>query len=207
MKKLYLLLITVAMMFCLASCEKKYTTVADDITLEESGESGYKKIDSFKLKTGNKKDLPEIGYCAILIPDGFVESDTIKGMYISNVYPLKSSNIYYSVFSAEEDGYIKDNLTSEEYEVSIENAHKSLGSDVDLIIDSFELTQIESIPCYMIRSHYEKDGNEVQQLTYIVVASDTHVITYTQASDDELLMDFTVDEGTIKLVREVSEAD
>ena len=74
------------------------------------------------------------------------------------------------------------------------------------LIDDFSKETLEGVPCYKIRSHYNIGDRDVQQLTYIIMAADTHVITYTQASDDDLLVDFLNDEGQIRLVREISQA-
>ena len=46
------------------------------------------------------------------------------------------------------------------------------------------------------------DNKRVQQLAYIIQARDTHIITYNQLSDDELLADFEISEGEIRLVKE-----
>lgn len=205
MKKFCYLLTICLIVLTIVGCEKKYTTVADDITMDANGD-GYITIDTFKIKPGKKVDLQEIGYCAILIPTGFVKSDTVDGMYISDVYPLESSNIYYTVLDPEDDGYINESLTAEKYEQSIENAFVSLGQGVDINIDEFQLTDIDGVPCYKIRSHYDNGSTQIQQLVYIIVASETHVITYSQSSDDELLFDFLVDDGDIKLVREISQS-
>ena len=42
----------------------------------------------------------------------------------------------------------------------------------------------------------------IQQLTYLVLAEDTYTITYSQSQDDELMADFEISDGEIKLVRE-----
>ena len=61
---------------------------------------------------------------------------------------------------------------------------------------------MEGVPGYKIRSSFEVDNKRVQQLAYIIQAKDTHIITYNQLSDDELLADFEISEGEIRLVKE-----
>ena len=58
------------------------------------------------------------------------------------------------------------------------------------------------VPAYKIRSTYDTGENEIQQLTYLVLAEKTYTITYSQAEDDELIADFEVSDGKIKLVKE-----
>ena len=61
---------------------------------------------------------------------------------------------------------------------------------------------MEGIPAYKIRSEYETEGNSIQQLTYLVLADNTYTITYSQSRDDELMADFEISEGEIRLVKE-----
>ena len=58
------------------------------------------------------------------------------------------------------------------------------------------------MPAYKIRSTYQLGDNTVQQLTYLVMAEDTYTITYSQADDDELMADFDVSDGEIRLVKD-----
>ena len=76
------------------------------------------------------------------------------------------------------------------------------GENVDITIEEFSRNDMESVPGYKIRSSFEVDNKRVQQLAYIIQARDTHIITYNQLSDDELLADFEISEGEIRLVKE-----
>ena len=58
------------------------------------------------------------------------------------------------------------------------------------------------MPAYKIRSTYQLGDNTIQQLTYLVMAEDTYTITYSQADDDELMADFDVSDGEIRLVKD-----
>ena len=72
----------------------------------------------------------------------------------------------------------------------------------DITIEEFSRNDMEGVPGYKIRSSFEVDNKRVQQLAYIIQARDTHIITYNQLSDDELLADFEISEGEIRLVKE-----
>lgn len=193
-----------AIVFCilLSGCEDKVTTVADDISSKTDEE--YVTMEEFELKGPAPEERENIGYCAILIPSDYHKSESEEGMYVSDVYPLESSNIYYSVTDASSVGAIDTNLTKEKYEETLEDAYSSVGKHIDLVVDDFSREEFEGIPSYKIRSHYTPDGGkDIQQLCYIIMGSKTHVITYTQVSDDELMVDFLSDEGQIKLIRDV----
>lgn len=192
---------TVVLCVLLTGCGDKVTTVADDISSDANEQ--YVTMEEFELKGPAPEERENISYCAILIPSDYHKSESEEGMYVSDVYPLESSNIYYSVTDSSSVGAIDEDLTKDEYEKAIENACDSVGNHIDLMIDDFSAEEFEGIPSYKIRSHYTPDqGKDIQQLCYIIMGSKTHVITYTQVSDDELLMDFMTDEGQIKLIRD-----
>ena len=192
-------------MTAIVGCSSRYTTVADDIFAEEDEEE-YITMQELNLNPKPDTGRDDIGYCAILIPAGFHRSEEIPGMYVSELYPMDSSNIYYSVSDALSVGAIDDNLTAEDYEKALESGFSSKGQNIDVTVDEFSKEEMEGVPCFKIRSHYSVGDENLQQLTYIILGSDTHVISYTQMSDDELLADFLTDEGRIKLVRERSQA-
>ena len=183
----------------LCGCQKEVITVAG-IQDPELTENSYIQIENFELKEIEHNGKNEVASCVILIPAGYVESETIPGMYVHERYPLDSSNIYYTVSPGTGDGTVSDTLTQKDYEDLLENAYKDNGQKVDVVITEFEQNDMQEIPGYKIRSYYELDNKRVEQLTYIIQARDTHVITYSQLSDDELLADFEVSEGEIRLV-------
>ena len=199
MKRIYLL-IPICLVLMLTGCEKKYTTVKDDITA--TGEATeYITVDSFTLKEPAKEETEAMESCAVLIPAGFKRSDTVEGMYVSEMYPIESSNIFYTVSDPAEIGAVSDKLDKSSYKKAVEGAFESLGEHVDLIVDTFESGSMQGVPCYKIRSHYNAGEFDVMQLTYIIMAGRTHVITYSQSSDDELMYDFLESEGEIKLIK------
>lgn len=203
--KLIFFLTMAVLSTAIVGCATKYTTVADDITAVD-GEEEYITIEELNLNPKPDSGREDIGYCAILIPDGFYQSEDIPGMYVNKLYPMDSSNIYYTVSDAVTVGVVDDSLTLEDYEKAVEKGFSQEGKNIDLVVDEFSKDEMEGIPCYKIRSHYSIGDENLQQLVYIILGSDTHVITYTQMSDDELMADFKTAEGQIKLVRERSQA-
>ena len=144
----------------------------------------------------------EVQCCAVLIPAGYVESEEIPGMYVHERNPLDSSNIYYTASEGDVGGAVSDKLSKESYEKIVENAYKENGQEIDLTIESFEEIDMEGVPGYKIRSSYEVEGGEVEQLAYLILAENTYTITYSQMADDDLMADFEISDGEIKLVRE-----
>lgn len=186
----------------LCGCKEEVITVAD-IQSEDGEDTQYIEMKEFELKETEEDDgREEIRHCVVRIPEGYYQSEEIPGMYLHEKAPLDSSNIYYSCASGAEQGKVSDTLTGEEYKKSIEEAFQKRGQDVTLQISSFEELDMEGIPAYKIRSEYETEGNSIQQLTYLVLADNTYTITYSQSRDDELMADFEISEGEIRLVKE-----
>ena len=202
MKKAVLVLLVPALLFLFSGCEKKVITAADDITLTEGETADVPVIDSFEKKVVVAEDLPEIGSVVLKIPEGYVPSKEDANLYVSELYPLDSSNVCYSRSDGRDLGMVDKNLTKEQYEEAIEEAFAAEGKTVDLTVDDFSAESMDGVPAYKIRSHYNTGDRRLQMLTYIIASSETYVITYTQLSDDELFTDFQTDEGQICLIRE-----
>ncbi|MBQ8596937.1 MAG: hypothetical protein IJ409_04025 [Lachnospiraceae bacterium] len=183
-------------------CSREVITVAGIESEEQPEEAvNYIEISEFELKQPEEEYEGEnVLFCAVLIPEGYRESEEIPGMYIHERYPIEASNIYYSVSEGRAEGTVSEELSSELYEMLVEEAFAESGTEVDLEIASFEQTEMEGVPVYKVCSSYAKDSKRVQQLTYMVLAEDTHTVTYTQMSDDEMMEDYTTAEGQIKLV-------
>ena len=202
--KLTAVLLSAGMMLAMCGCEKKVISVSS-VSEEEGQETEYIEMQELELKEKERENGREnIKYCAVMIPAGYHESEEIPGMYLHERTPLDSSNIYYSVSEGSREGFLASDLTEEEYRETIENALNENGQEGSLTIDSFEEIDMDGIPAYKIRTTYETDENSIQQLTYLVLAEDTYTITYSQSEDDELMADFEISDGTIKLVKEES---
>lgn len=191
----------VLLAFLLTGCEQKVITVAD-IQSEDGQETEYIEMKEFELKEGVAEETEDmVRYCALLIPAGYVPSEEVEGMYIHERSPLDSSNIYYTVSEGDKEGKISKRLTRETYEQMVENAFSEEGWEIDLQVETFEEIDMEGIPGYKIRSSYEIDDSEIEQLTYLILAEETYTITYSQMADDELMADFDISGDEIRLIR------
>lgn len=200
MKKKWML--TVLAAFLLTGCARDAVTVAE-IKSEDGEAVEYIEMQEFELKEQEESAGEKVRYCAVMIPAGYHESEDIQGMYVHERNPLDASNIYYTVSEGNEEGMVSGMLTKEAYQETMEKAYQEAGMEVALNIDSFEKIDMEGIPGYKIRSSYAvADGEEIEQLAYLILAEDTYTITYSQMWDDELMADFEISDGEIRLVRE-----
>lgn len=185
----------------LTGCEQKVITVAD-IQSEDGQETEYIEMKEFELKEGVAEEAEDmVRCCALLIPAGYVPSEEVEGMYIHERSPLDSSNIYYTVSEGDKEGKLSKQLTKDAYEQMVENAFSEEGWEIDLHVEAFEKIDMEGIPGYKIRSSYEIDDSEIEQLTYLILAEETYTITYSQMADDELMADFDISGDEIRLIR------
>lgn len=192
------------MLLCvwLTGCGDQVITVAG-ISTQDGEETQYIEIKEFELKEQTEESgREEVSCCMVLIPASYQESEEVPGMYIHNRNPLDSSNIYYTVSEGSYGGVLSSALTKEIYEKVMEEAYAEAGQEIDLMIASFETIDIDGVPGYKIRSSYQVEEGEIEQLTYLIAAQNTYTITYSQMSDDELLADFEISEGEIRLVRD-----
>ncbi len=188
--------------FLLTGCAREAVTVAG-IQSEDGESMEYIEMQEFELKEQEESTGEKVRYCAVMIPAGYHESEDIQGMYVHERNPLDASNIYYTVSEGNEEGMVSGMLTKEAYQETMEKAYQEAGMEVALNIDSFEKIDMEGIPGYKIRSSYAvADGEEIEQLAYLILAEDTYTITYSQMWDDELMADFEISDGEIRLVRE-----
>lgn len=200
MKRKLMLMVLAA--FLLTGCAREAVTVAG-IQSEDGESMEYIEMQEFELKEQEESTGEKVRYCAVMIPAGYHESEEIQGMYVHERNPLDASNIYYTVSEGNEEGMVSGMLTKEAYQETMEKAYQEAGMEVALNIDSFEKIDMEGIPGYKIRSSYAvADGEEIEQLAYLILAEDTYTITYSQMWDDELMADFEISDGEIRLVRE-----
>ncbi|MCM1135251.1 MAG: hypothetical protein NC400_06700 [Clostridium sp.] len=187
----------------LMGCGQQEVITVADIQSEEGQKPEYIEMKEFELKeakeeTSGDKD----GYCVVMIPAGYQESEEISGMYVHERNPLDSSNVYYTVSEGSGDGMVSAALTEADYRESIEAAYREAGQNVQLNIESFEKIDMEGIPGYKVRSNYEIDGEKIEQVAYMILADNTYTVTYSQMAGDELIADFEIYDGQIRLVRE-----
>lgn len=203
MKKIkFFLCVLLGSLFCLSvtGCSEKVVTVSE--IMDEEGEvAEYITMQEFEIKEiVEDSGKQQVEHCVVLIPGDYHESEDVKGLYLHERAPMESSNIYYSVVKGQ-DGHVSEALTPEQYAAMLQEALLQAGKEVTVEVSSFEKVQMDQIPALKIRSSYKVESNTILQLTYLVLAEDTHIITYSQSKDDEMMADFETAEGQIKLVR------
>lgn len=173
-----------------------------DIASESETEQ-YVEIKELELKQADETAQAgqEVRHCVVVIPGEYVESQDVEGMYIHKRNPLDSSNIYYTATDNQLEGFVSGELTAEEYEKEVESAYEEAGTPIDLTVKSFDEQDMDGIPAYVIRTTYEQEANEVEQLIYLILADKTYTITFSQAADDELMANFEISEDRIMLIR------
>ena len=90
---------------------------AEQKAAADSGMSGTQlhALTGMEAKRAYKKEVYGDLGCTVVLPDGYVPSGDVKGMYLAERNPLDSSNIYYTA-SENVDGEALDQmLGSEEY--------------------------------------------------------------------------------------------
>lgn len=200
MKKRILLLASLALL--LTGCGEKVITVAGTWS-EDGQESEYIEMKEFQIREPETESgREEVSCCAVLIPAGYHESEEIPGMYIHERSPLDSSNIYYTVSEGSGGGNVSQELTKESYQKLVEEAYRESGQEISVTIESFERIDMEGVPGYKVCSTCKIDDDMMQQLAYMILGEDTYTITYSQMNDDELMADFEISDGEIRLVRE-----
>lgn len=203
MKRWIAVVMMTMMTVIFTGCQDKVITVADVQSKEE--ETVYIEMKEFALKEKEEDSHREnVNYCAVMIPAGYHESEEIPGMYLHERTPLDSSNIYYTVSEGTGEGLVSESLTKESYQKVLEEAFEEGGQEVSVSVESFEEIDMDGIPAFKIRSSYLMADNTIEQLTYLILAEDTYTVTYSQSDDDELMADFEISDGEIKLVKEES---
>lgn len=191
-----------ALMLLMTGCGQKVITVAG-IQSEDETKTDYIEIQEFELKKEGQTGRTEDGsFCAVLIPEGYHESEEVPNMYIHEKSPLDSSNIYYSVSEGSGKGRVSRGLNKESYRKIMEEAYQKQGQKVRISIDSFEEIDMNGFPGYKIRSTFDMGEGKIEQLAYLILAENTYTVTYSQMSDDELMADFEISDGQIRLVRD-----
>lgn len=168
-----------------------------------TSETGLHALTGAEAKKAYKKELyGDIG-CTVTLPDGYVPSDSVKGMYVSERNPLDSSNIYYAVSENTDTEALSQMLDSEEYKNRMEDKLKeTYGQEASVADFQYTKTEISGCPAHKIELVCRTDNAEMEQLIYIIVADKTYTITYSQSIDDERMEEFQKSGKTIELVFE-----
>lgn len=139
--------------------------------------------------------------CTMVLPAGYVPSESVKGMYVAERHPMDSSNIYYTVSEDVDTLVLSELIGTQGYEKQLEAGFKE-GYGEEAVISDYkqEKTQIGGCPAYEIRLSCQLGDMQMEQLIYIIMADKVYTITYSQSSDDERMEDFEKSAKTIRVV-------
>ena len=139
----------------------------------------------------------------VVLPDGYVPSGDVKGMYLAERNPLDSSNIYYTALENVDGEALDQMLESEEYKKRMEEKLKETYGE-QATVDRFQYTKTEvsNCPAYKVELSCKAGETEMEQLIYIIIADKVYTITYSQSADDERMEEFRKSAETIRLVFE-----
>lgn len=139
--------------------------------------------------------------CTLVLPIGYVASDTVKGMYLAERYPMDSSNVYYTVSENVDAAALAEAITSEDYKERIQIQFKEAYGP-EAVLNKYKLTQtdISGCPAYQIELTCQAGDMQMEQLIYVIVADKVYTITYSQAADDDRMGDFRKSADTIRVI-------
>lgn len=139
--------------------------------------------------------------CTLMLPTGYIASEDIPGMYLSEYYPLDSSNIYYAVSENIDVNALEDAMDSEEYRQTAEAGFKeTYGAEATITSYHMTKTETDGCPSYKIELSCQAGGMQMDQLVYIIAADKVYTITYSQSADDERMDDFKKSLETVRVV-------
>lgn len=170
------------------------------ITSENAGTTLHALAGVEVMKTYKSSVYGETG-CTVVLPTGYVASDSVKGMYLAERHPLDSSNIYYTVSESVDSQALESALNSDEYKNQAEKQFKEVyGTSAAISAYKMTKTEIDGCPAYQIELSCRVEDMEMEQLIYIIAADKVYTITYSQASDDERMEDFKKSAETIRMI-------
>jgi len=133
------------------------------------------------------------------VPEGFEESEQVKGMYITGRYPIDATNIYYAETDVDYTLQLMDKDSCAEL---IKQKFASVGGqDVEVKINEFEQIMINGVPTFRILAEYDLEDYHLIQLIYMINGSKTYNIVYTMTSEYDRMELFEESASTIKVNR------
>lgn len=151
-------------------------------------------------KVYKKEAYGDLG-CTLVLPNGYVPDESVKGMYISERNPLDSSNIYYTVSENVDTETLSDMLDSDEYKERMEKKLKeTYGQQASVDTFHYTKTEIDGCPAHKVELTCQADDAKMEQLIYIIVADKTYTVTYSQSADDERMKEFKKSAESIHIV-------
>lgn len=170
------------------------------ITESDKGTAIQSNTDNEALKVYKKEIYNDEG-CTVLLPEGYVSSESIKGLYISERRPVDSSNIYYSVSEGTDVEALRESLNSGYNKSELGKKFKeAYGANAVIRSYQTEELKVNGCPAFKIKLSCELDDMTMEQLIYIIAADQTYTITYSQAADDGRMEEFEKSAQTIRMV-------
>ena len=133
--------------------------------------------------------------CTFDLPEGFVETEDMSGMYVTDRYPLDASTIYYVVMDQDTSLQL---MTEESFRKQMEeNLEQTYEQDVAVTVETFESIRIDGYPTFRIKCHYQIGNIKITQLQYAINADKSYMITYSQTSDYDRMDEYAASAATI----------
>ena len=178
--------------------EKSDAVVAQmEIDEETKNELTAELLEEEKLDTSIMENTRSTKGCTFTVPESFMESEDVPGMYVTKRYPIDASTIYYAEFAQDKAMQL---MTEETFKTQAEETlRQAYDKDIEVSVDSFEKIEIDGYPAFRILCHYQIDDIVIKQLEYAINADKSYVITYSQTNDYDYMEDYEASAETISL--------
>lgn len=168
-----------------------------EIDEETKNELTAELLEEEKLDTSVMNNTRTTKGCTFTVPDSFMESEEVPGMYVTKRYPIDASTIYYAEFEQDKSMQL---MTEETFKMQAEeNLRQSYDKEIEISVDSFEKIRIDGYPAFRILCHYQIDDIVITQLEYAINADKSYVITYSQTNDYDYMEEYKASAETISL--------
>ena len=177
------------------------TTAEIDVTSEideaTRTELTIEMLEESEMDTSVVENTRATKGCTFTLPEGFEESEDVRGMYVTKRYPIDASNIYYVEMSKD----ISLQLLTEDtfLQQTEEDFKEQYDLDVDINLEEFTRISLDGYPAFRIMCSYTIEDVEITQLEYVINADKCYVITYSQTSEYDRTEEFEASAATIQL--------
>lgn len=181
-----------------ADGEKSDAVVAQmEIDEETKNELTAELLEEEKLDTSVMENTRSTKGCTFTVPESFMESEDVPGMYVTKRYPIDASTIYYTEYEQDKSMQL---MTEATFKAQVEETLRQVyDKDIEVSVDSFENIRIDGYPAFRILCHYQIDDIVIKQLEYAINADKSYVITYSQTNDYDYMEDYEASAETISL--------
>ena len=181
-----------------ADGEKSDAVVAQmEIDEETKNELTAELLEEEKLDTSVMENTRSTKGCTFTVPESFMESEDVPGMYVTKRYPIDASTIYYTEYEQDKSMQL---MTEATFKAQVEETlRQAYDKDIEVSVDSFEKIEIDGYPAFRILCHYQVDDIVIKQLEYAINADKSYVITYSQTNDYDYMEEYEASAETISL--------